>query len=423
MYSAFYGLKQNPFQITPDPDFLFMSPSHKEALESIIDGVEQRKGLIVLTGEVGVGKTTVLHSVLEELEKQNQRVIHLFDGNLSFAALLRIVFRELGLEGWTENVPETVLRLHLGLAQACSLGKNVVLMVDEAQNMPVETLRNLIVLSNLETPREKLLQIVLVGQPDLEETLNREELRELKQHIAVHCKISPLTRKQSEAYIKHRLVRAGMDERARIFSRGGQKGIIKEAKGIPRVLNVLCDNALLRGYAYQKNPVTSKMVRQVIADFAEPRKRFLPRWFAVPAAILSVIAGLFYWAISSRTPFISRVENLEHPSTIEALRKTEEPPFQVNPPGPEQVIRSHVQAKKSQPFLGKEQSKPPKDAQSPMVRVVQEGDNLYRLTLQIYGAADQRLLDWVLAHNPQIKDIERIKAGEKIVFPEPPAKP
>jgi general secretion pathway protein A len=196
MYASFYGLKQEPFNVTPDPEFLFLSPSHKEALGSIIYGVKQRKGFIVVTGEVGVGKTTILRSYLEGVNRKQLKVIYVFNPGLTFGSLLQIIGQELGIDVRTPDVTTLVSRLHLKLIEVYMRGKNVALLIDEAQNVPVETLENLRMLSNLETSKDKLIQIVLIGQPEFETALRREELRQLRQRVAVHCRVSPLSRRE-----------------------------------------------------------------------------------------------------------------------------------------------------------------------------------------------------------------------------------
>ena len=419
MYSDFYGLKQEPFRITPDPEFLFLSPSHQEALDSIIYGVEKRKGLMVVTGEVGVGKTTVLRSFFENLNKQQEKIVYLFNGNISFPAVLKIIFKELALEGWTGDILETVNHLHLELIKTYYYGKNVILVVDEAQNMPVETLVNLTMLSNLETTKDKLVQIVLVGQPEFDEMLNRPELHQLKQRIAVRCKISPLTRKESRGYIEHRLTRAGMDGKATVFTRGALRRIVKQAKGIPRVLNILCDNALIRGFRYRRNPVTSRTVMDVIADF-EGKKPFPWRWGLAPVAAL-VLVIVLSWVVSKRDSHIIRMAKSDLSPVIEVAQSKDEPIAKAKPLNPEPVLQeTPVGVEQENRFPAEKPGNEPFETDLfPMKRIVQEGDNLYRLTLNTYGVADQRLLDWVMENNPHIKDIRRVKVGEKIVFPPP----
>ncbi len=292
MYENFYNLKKGPFHITPDPEFLFLSPSHKQALGSIIYGVKNRKGFVVITGEVGVGKTTILRSYLETVANQNTKVIYIFNASVTFRNLLRTIYKELGLHAKTDDVVEMLNGLYQVLMEEYRQGHTVLLIVDEAQNMPIETLENLRMLSNLETSKDKLLQIVLIGQQEFEETLNLFKLRQLKQRIVIRSTILPLTEKESTAYIKHRLGKAASNG-SPVFTRGAMRRIVREAEGIPRNLNILCDNVLITGFGYKRKPVNTKIVNEVIADFRGAEKPSLLKWVVPPAALLLFIVGLF----------------------------------------------------------------------------------------------------------------------------------
>lgn len=301
MYLGFYGLGKEPFHITPDPEFLFLSPSHKEAYGAVLYGVAARKGFITLTGEVGTGKTTILRSYLRQIKNTEVRPIYLFNVNVTFRELLQLLLHEMGMD--VPNRPEAWMLqwLHWHLIQEFRKGHNVALIVDEAQNMPVDTVEKLRMLSNIETSKDKLLQIVLVGQPELEQKLDLHELRQLRERIAVHAVLKPLGASDSEAYVRHRLHQAGGDC-DRIFQKKSLHLIVRQGKGNPRRLNILCDNALIAGYGYRQRPVTAKIIREVVNDFegkARPRIS-LPRpvWIGA-AAVLAVLALLLgsatYW--------------------------------------------------------------------------------------------------------------------------------
>jgi general secretion pathway protein A len=323
MYHNFYHLRKEPFHITPDPEFLFLSPSHKQALGSIAYGVTNRKGFIVITGEVGVGKTTILRSYLERVTKQKTKIIYIFNANVSFKNLLKTIYKELGLVAKTGDVVEMLNDLYQVLMEEYKQGNTVLLIVDEAQNMPIETLENLRMLSNLETSKDKLLQIVLAGQYEFDDILNLYELRQLKQRIAIRSTIIPFSEEESLAYIRHRLEKVASNGYP-VFTKGALKRIVNEAKGIPRNLNILCDNALITGFGYKIAPVNTKIVDEVITDFkGEEKQPSLLKWVIPPAALLLFIVGLlFFYAnkglILSRAEeiislckgvFISKVEN------------------------------------------------------------------------------------------------------------------
>jgi general secretion pathway protein A len=290
MYQTFYSLKKEPFHITPDPEFLFMSPTHKEALACLHYGLQKRKGFIVLTGEVGVGKTTIIRSFLKHVDKKRVKIIYLFNAMVSFKSLLQTICMELEIPISTEKTTERLNLLYDRLLKEYQQGDSVLLIVDEAQNMPVKTLEHLRMLSNFETTQDKLLQIVLVGQPEFEKKLSLPELRQLKQRIAIQSKILPLTEKESYDYIRHRLAKAAIQELP-IFSQGALKRIVNEAQGIPRILNILCDNALITGFGYQQKEIHPKIVEEVISDFeTEERVSLSNRIFAPLTVVFPRIA-------------------------------------------------------------------------------------------------------------------------------------
>ncbi|NQU42459.1 AAA family ATPase, partial [bacterium] len=332
MYLNFYGMVKAPFHITPDPAFLYFSDSHKEALASIIYAVDQRKGFVAITGEVGTGKTTIVRAYLEKCDRSRTNPIYVFNANLTFQELMRIMFQEMGIIPQSLEVADMVQQFHRILIEDYKVGQNTVLIIDEAQNTPVETLENLRMLSNLETNQDKLIQIVLVGQPELNEKLNRPELRQLKQRIAVRSMIRPLTTKESQAYVEHRLAQVGA-QRKDVFSTGAVQRMASHSGGAPRLLNILADNALISGYALQKRPVGRGIVREVIRDFARDEggvSRLGARWLKVAVAAVVLIAlALGVWAIGdevrdalarkwSAVEFASDVESAEDPSMSEA---------------------------------------------------------------------------------------------------------
>jgi len=303
VYLGYYGLDTTPFHITPDPEFFFLSPGHKEAFAAVIYGVEKRKGFVVLTGEVGTGKTTTLRACLERLKQADVNTVFLFNPDLSFNELLQQLLEELGTEGLQDRLEEMqaeaendssarMLRwLHLAVIQDYRQNRNVALIIDEAQNMPDDTLEKLRMLSNLESTKDKLLQIVLVGQPELDRKLRQHKLRQFRQRVAVRATIAPLSRGQARAYIRHRIVKAGGNP-ADLFSRGALNAIVRAGKGIPRTLNILCDNALVAGYGSQRKPVTAAIVEEVAADLNGRSKRTSLRRAAAFAAALVTGAGL-----------------------------------------------------------------------------------------------------------------------------------
>lgn len=325
MYRNFYGLAKEPFHITPDPSFLFLSPSHKEALGSVIYGIERRKGFVAITGEVGLGKTTILRAYLEKANKEQIKIIYLFNTNISFKDLLKAIYGELGIEIEVDNVFDMVNRLHQELIDEYKKGRNVVLIIDEAQNMPVETIENLRMLSNLETSKDKLIQILLIGQPELETKINLHELRQLKQRIAIRAVISPLTQEESIAYIQHRLAKASLTKKP-VFTPGAMALIAKHSRGIPRVINILSNLSLVAGLGHRRKPVDTKLVKEVIADYKGEKKSPFPmkRGIAYAALILLLLAGGIFWASPQRDPFLSKMKDLTSYQIAGLLSKGED---------------------------------------------------------------------------------------------------
>lgn len=291
MYLSYYSLQREPFNITPDPDFLFLNESHKEALASIVYGIEKRKGFIAITGGIGLGKTTIVRAYLESKDDGHLKIIYVFNANITFKGLLKTIYQELDLEDNDLDIFEMVNRLHLTLIAEYEAGNNIVLIIDEAQNMPVETLENLRMLSNLETSTDKLIQIVFIGQPEFDALVNRPELRQLKQRIAMRTVIQPLDSRESVEYITHRLNRAGLKGDFP-FTTPALQAVVAGAKGVPRTINILCDNALITGFGCEERPVGLKVVKEVLSDFGG-RKAFPVKWVyaAAAATIVAVIAG------------------------------------------------------------------------------------------------------------------------------------
>lgn len=247
MYASHFGFQAPPFSITSDPSFLFFSPKHRDAYDSLIYGIENRSGFIEVTGEVGCGKTTLCRKALQDLPR-TVKTAYIFNTSVTEIQFLQTLLSDLGLPIEGKNRHALFQELNRFLIHALSKGDNVALFVDEAQNLPVRLLEMIRMLSNLETDREKLIQIVLVGQPELRDLLNRNDLRQLRQRIAIRCHLGPLTLDETADYIRHRLQIAGAPKRD-YFTPEAVEEIWRHARGVPRVINILCDKALLSVYA------------------------------------------------------------------------------------------------------------------------------------------------------------------------------
>jgi general secretion pathway protein A len=263
MYNDFYGFREAPFNITPDPRFLFFSDRHREAYNHILFGLRERKGFIQLTGEVGAGKTTVCRALLEELGPKYRTAL-ILNPCLTGDQLLRSILIELGLEPSDDRVA-CLQRLNQYLLDQLAEGNDVVLIIDEAQDMDFDLLEQIRLLSNLETDQRKLLQIVLLGQPELRDKLNDSRLRQLRQRITVRYHLAPLDRRETEQYIQHRLQVVGANGRPS-FSRWAVGGIHRYSGGVPRLVNAVCDKALLCGYVTGDDHLTWRHVRRAIRE-------------------------------------------------------------------------------------------------------------------------------------------------------------
>jgi len=271
MYENFYGLKENPFNVTPNPEYIYLGEDHREALAQLLYGVREKKGFIVITGDVGAGKTTLIHYLLEKLDGNGHtRTAFLFNPKLTVNDFIQYILKDLGVRFQGQTKGEYLHTLHRYLLNAFRRDEKVVLIVDEAHGLNPELLEEIRLLSNLETSKSKLLQIVLVGQTELDKTLSQPEFRQLKQRINLRYHLLPLSEKETKEYIEKRLRIAGA--KGPIFTEKAIKEIYIKSGGIPRLINILCDNALLNGYALDQKLVDEKSVREVAKDLRVTKK-------------------------------------------------------------------------------------------------------------------------------------------------------
>ncbi len=265
MYNAFFGFDADPFRVNPDPRFLYMSEGHAEALATLLYAVQERKGFITLTGEVGVGKTTILNALLAKLGPTVQTA-YLFNTALGVEDLFAALFEELELEPVVPYRKSAALsRLNHHLIDRMTRGLQTLLIVDEAQNLSGELLEEIRMLSNLETPQSKLLQIMLVGQPELAEKLSQPALRQLRQRVELRHAIRPLHAQETASYVRERQLVAG-HPRGDAFTASAERAVYRFSRGIPRVVNVLCDNALIVAFSRQSLRVSAQMVEEAAHD-------------------------------------------------------------------------------------------------------------------------------------------------------------
>ncbi|MEP6485588.1 MAG: AAA family ATPase [Rudaea sp.] len=300
MYLEFYGLKEAPFSITPDPRYVFLSERHRDALAHLLYGIGKggSGGFVQLTGEVGTGKTTICRLLLEQLP-ENTRVALVLNPKLSPVELLETICEELKLDvtlvrGSLKGLVDT---LNVYLLDAYAQGLRVVLIVDEAQNLSAEALEQVRLLTNLETPRQKLLQIILLGQPELRDELNKPELRQLAQRITARYHLTPLDRDESEAYVRHRLAVAGGARNP--FSRLGLRELYHRSSGIPRLINVIADRSLMAGFAREQPTIGESLVDRAADETMPGNPRYwmrrYGRWAAAAVVVLAILAAAQFW--------------------------------------------------------------------------------------------------------------------------------
>jgi general secretion pathway protein A len=265
MYQSFYGFREMPFNITPDPKFLFLSPTHLEALQHLKFGIREKKGFIVLIGEVGCGKTTLCRRFLNELDPAHYDTALILNPRVTETQMLKAILGELGETKLARSQVDLVSQMNRVLLERIERGRDIVLIIDEAQNLSFEVLEQVRLLSNLETDKQKLLQIVLMGQPELKEVLARDELRQLRQRILVHYELHPLSHHDMIHYIQHRLTLAGSTGRPS-FTPWALRAIHKASRGIPRIVNNLCDKSMLSAYIRESDEVNFWDARRAIRE-------------------------------------------------------------------------------------------------------------------------------------------------------------
>jgi len=266
MYQRFFGLRESPFNVNPDPRYLYLTRQTQEALAGLTYGIQNRKGFILLTGEVGTGKTTLLNRLLGWLRGQRMATAYIFNSKLGVTDLFDLMLAEFEIPCESREKSQIVLRLNQWLLERYRAGETAVLIVDEAQNLSSEVLEEIRLLTNLETSTEKLLQIVLTGQPELEEKLKAPQVRQLRQRITLRCRTAPLTLEETFGYIAERLRIAGANSDP-IFSKEAIENVHTYSCGIPRVVNLLCEHSMINAYVDSLRPVPAHIVEEVAREF------------------------------------------------------------------------------------------------------------------------------------------------------------
>jgi type II secretory pathway predicted ATPase ExeA len=418
MYKEFYGFSEQPFELTPNPRFLFLTRSHREALASMVHGIKNRKGFISMTGEVGTGKTTLIHSVLNRLDNKVKTVL-IFHTTITFTDLLKTILHELDLATVKESRMDLLHQLLQHLVLMGKRGETLVIIIDEAQKLPQKVMEGLQMFSDLES---KGIQIVFVGQPELEDKLNSESLKQLKHSIEIRRQIRGLSEEESKEYIDHRLRLVGSSSSA-IFSPKALSLICSYAQGIPRVINALCDNALLMGYSLFKKNIEVDIIREVIKNMEGPSPQektfssttvvnkfhafpfglqfFLKKAYLIIIIVSLLCLGTFIFLTrrymeqkSAKTWDIKSLQNhyvdTEPPSTSTSS--------QIAPPS------TSIAAMGRQYKLNE-------------IVAVKKGQTISQLTQKYYGTVNITLIDFLLEVNPKITNVHLITVDQKIKIP------
>jgi len=433
--------------VTPDPKFLYLSRDHRETLAALMYGIRERRGFIAIVGEVGMGKTTLLNTVLGRLNEKT-RVAFIFNTDLTFTEMLAMTLVDLGLgePGETLLKVEGISRLNNFAIQQFSRGGNLVLVVDEAQNLDNSTMENLRLLSNLETRKHKLIQIVLSGQPELDLKLAQPELRQLAQRISLKRYIMPFGDEETYEYVQHRLNMVDYNGPA-LFSRGAQKMVWEYSGGVPRKINILCDNALLIAYALRQKTIQASVIEEAIKDLsyspfsgskedqASSPVQPTPRSTIEMSEINEVTMD--FPALDSREDLVTIPVQPTPPSRgktshsrlavavsvtlavcLSALVGFLLATSQLNweESGLSDVWTSIQSKIPIQLPLGNPETGEPGTGETQVV-VVEEGDNLTRIISRTYGRYDTALLSAVLQQNPEVQNPDRLVAGQVIKLP------
>ena len=328
MYNNFFGFKERPFKLVPNPSYLFLSSSHEEALAHLTYSISQGDGFVAITGEVGTGKTTLCRAFLESLDNDTIAA-YIFNPKLTSLQLLKTINDEFGLKSDTKNAKELIDLLNEFLIKKKTAGKRVLIIVDEAQNLSNDVIEQLRLLSNLETTTNKLLQIVLVGQPELGDMLDSYELRQLGQRITLNWHIKPLTFRETADYILHRINIASLKKKVQ-FARSAFLPIFNYSRGIPRMINILCDRALLTAYGLNRHTISASIVRSAIREMS--RKRYSPRFWRIESNRLVWVVSIFCFSLVLIVFILSTNQSQQAAAPI-VPKQT----FKITPPQPQQT--------------------------------------------------------------------------------------
>jgi general secretion pathway protein A len=429
MYNSYFGFLESPFSVTPDPRFFYANTIYQEAYATLRYGIEGKKGFIVITGEVGTGKTTLLRKLLRNLEDTVHSVF-IFNPDLSFPELLQLTLHDLGLAPPKEASKVTMLQeLNDYLIKQLNQGHTVATLIDEAQNLSDDALENLRLLSNLETDKEKLLQIVLMGQPELETKLDQPKLRQLKQRVALQCRLAPLEVGEVGPYIDFRLRTVGYEDKD-LFHPDAIQQIAFYSKGIPRLMNIICDNALLCAYARSKKIVSADMIKEVARDLRVGSEVQITKAEPTPAVLVSKTEPetLIRKAANDVPKHKVRrmvrvgVETCLTLLVFFALASVIDPKNFLTIAGRSFEVAKHNLnqwvALVTHQEVASEKANPEVKFERKEQRVtIPHGSSIYQIAADTYGANTALGMDLIKEFNPQIKNLNWVSAGQDLLLP------
>ncbi len=412
MYLDFYQLAKTPFPIASDPESFYFFPDHKAALGCLVYGIEAQLGCVVVTGDAGLGKTALLRTYVERADPEIVKTICIWHADVTFANVLQTLLEGLECDRRSDDTSEMQLQVYEALLSEARRGRTVALLIDEAQTMSVEALAKLRLLLNLETETQKLLQIVLVGLPELFRMLQQKALGPLRQHVMLHGTLKPLTKRESLTYLQSRLDNAANTSEP-IFTRQAFRCLAKMAKGNPRMLNILSTNALIEGMNAEEKPITARTTRQVARMVIG--RRYAAKWrygFGSVGAAAALV--LFLWmarlpwptvddVLWSVTP-VSKTQDqgaIQEGVDIEALVET-----------PDKSILPAVDRPSGTKSLS-----PAVAAAFPIKITARPGETIADMCMEIYGFINATLLSLIERQNPEIVDLQALQAGDMLFLP------
>jgi type II secretory pathway predicted ATPase ExeA len=428
MYTRLYHFTEKPFNLTPDPRFLFMTQQHREALASMIYGIRERRGFITVTGEVGTGKTTLIYTLLNNLNEK-VKTVFIYHTNTTFEDLLKNILLELGfnIEDVENKDKLSLLRkLNMHLIKQLDQQATVAIIIDEAQNLSRDVLEEIRMLSNLETCKTKLLQLLLVGQPELEVKLNSPNLRQLKQRIGIRRQIKPLTSKESRQYLEHRLHLVGSTT-SRVFTLQAASMICKYSKGIPRNINVICENAFLVGYSLAKKRIDGQIIKEVINDMSGSLLQYKTQEmnsYIIPNLRIPSVAAVLLLAFGALAFIGTEYIKFRNPESGE-MSETKKELLSPSPAYSDALADGSLETSKAVDTSSMNQASRNRSTDVPgnkynilEIVTVNESITISSLAEKYYGTSNETLMDIILSANPTINDINLIYENQQIIIPE-----